>query len=639
MIHHSSGKRGLIRRIFSMVIALLLVCSVSIPAFAVSEEPGVGSDGGGETVPTVTYNFYVEGELYHSQTVKDKETLLEPTVPVKEKEEFDGWYTAADGGEIFTDFSVQRVTETTTVNLYAGWKTAAKQDHSIENDQLDPSPTPTEIPAEETGEDVSPAEQPAEETKEDAGSMEQPTADNGISAMSINGQGQISVAVGETKTLTGNSASYHSWSVSDTSKVTLQNTSERTVSIRGVQTGTATLTHRYRGSRWSSWNAETITVNVTKSGSYALYIYTLIPGKDVDSEGNPDTVWNGMTVGSIKDVSSPTQLHTGIVYSGNDDIVERIDNGQIVLNDTDFPDIEYDEITYKYAAPGTPETSQKGYYTIEWIRVVVDSGANAGANDRLPVINNEQTYHLDGMLVLNMVDKYNVNFRLQDAGEDRFALVDPEKYSRIVDSGTSERTLTVPQFEGEKTVDGITYRFDGWYYDEECTRKTDFAGTITENTTYYAKYVPVSQEITVGKEVTGGLGDTQKKFQFEYRYRDSSGEIVEGSFGLKDGEKKTISDVPAGALLTLKETNAEGYTATAVCGDNSDTAEEDKESAVKIMSVTIANGSNEVVVTNNKDAIPDTGVHLNNKPYILMAAIVFAAAAGAIVGKLRKRFD
>ena len=77
MIHHSSGKRGLIRRIFSMVIALLLVCSVSIPAFAVSEEPGVGSDGGGETVPTVTYNFYVEGELYHSQTVKDKETLLE----------------------------------------------------------------------------------------------------------------------------------------------------------------------------------------------------------------------------------------------------------------------------------------------------------------------------------------------------------------------------------------------------------------------------------------------------------------------------------------------------------------------------------------------------------------------------------
>ena len=121
--------------------------------------------------------------------------------------------------------------------------------------------------------------------------------------------------------------------------------------------------------------------------------------------------------------------------------------------------------------------------------------------------------------------------------------------------------------------------------------------------------------------------------------RDSSGEMVEGSFGLKDGEKKTISDVPAGALLTLKETNAEGYTATAVCGDNSDTAEEDKESAVKIMSVTIANGSNEVVVTNNKDAIPDTGVHLNNKPYILMAAIVFAAAAGAIVGKLRKRFD
>lgn len=862
MIHHSSGKRGLIRRIFSMVIALLLVCSVSIPAFAVSEEPGMGSDGGGETVPTVTYNFYVEGELYHSQTVKDKETLLEPTAPVREKEEFDGWYTAADGGEIFTDFSVQRVTETTTVNLYAGWKTAV------------------EVPAEETGEDVSPAEQPAEETKEDAGSMEQPTADNGISAMSISGPTQVEV--GKSITLQGSSSwSGHSWSSSDERIATVRG-SENSASVTGVKEGQVTITHRYG---WN--NSETYNITVTE-GNYNLYVYTLIPGREgeMDSGEDPNSVWNGMSIGSItSDVGSPTQKTVGeILHSGDGNINAQVTAGNIDLNEEDFPVITYQGKQYEYARTADQE-NQEGYYTIQWIRVIVANGANAGNNGHIsPTVpansskdsTDNNTYHLDGMIVLNMQNRYTVNFAVKDAGEDDFVILD--NYSRIVESGYTAKNLERPDTSNPaacpatKTVDGVTYVFDGWYKDETCTQRVDWdTEIITSNITYYAKYnrqsdedenfinvekkftgltadqIPENfyirvasdakeyiltndnyswseetlsdgtiiwrwkisgvgtgnytvsegneevenytvtsdglgesvtveaaaigitinrettcshtnwpvemdvgsdtnyvfaatltqggvaviseetlsasvraaisdeifkingpwkgtvyfysveeqmatgqgfelngatitydegageiiigntshwqqvarlsysisaaanpeiavinaykantQDITIQKIVKGALGDVQKEFAFSYRFGDG----LEGSFTLRDQESYTIEDVPLGSTLTVKETDAQGYETSAVYGDSpvTVTGGNNEEMGQKSLTVTVEAEKGSVTITNTKDAIPDTGVHLNNKPYILMAAIVFAVAAGAIVGKLRKRF-
>lgn len=140
--HYSSGKCRLLKRIFSICIALLMVCSVSVPVFAAS----VGNDTDdmdGNTVqqpaPAITYNFYAEGELYDSQIIQDGDALSEPAAPEKDGSIFDGWYTSETDGEKFTDFSQKRVTETAAVNLYARWQevqdTSSLDEEGIEEEE------------------------------------------------------------------------------------------------------------------------------------------------------------------------------------------------------------------------------------------------------------------------------------------------------------------------------------------------------------------------------------------------------------------------------------------------------------------------------------------------------------------------
>ena len=116
---HSSGKRGRYKRYLSMLIAFIMVCTVFLPAFA--ENAGGKTDGeaSGKAVAVATYEFYADGSLHDSQTVKDGETLKEPSEPQKDGSTFKGWYTEKDGGSKFTDFSRQTVTEDKTVKLYA----------------------------------------------------------------------------------------------------------------------------------------------------------------------------------------------------------------------------------------------------------------------------------------------------------------------------------------------------------------------------------------------------------------------------------------------------------------------------------------------------------------------------------------
>lgn len=59
------------------------------------------------------------------------------------------------------------------------------------------------------------------------------------------------------------------------------------------------------------------------------------------------------------------------------------------------------------------------------MRVIVSDGANAGGNNKNPVINSGiTTFHLDGVVTLNEKDRYTVNFALKDAGAADFTLVD-----------------------------------------------------------------------------------------------------------------------------------------------------------------------------------------------------------------------
>ncbi|MDO4614685.1 MAG: DUF5979 domain-containing protein [Lachnospiraceae bacterium] len=157
-----------------------------------------------------------------------------------------------------------------------------------------------------------------------------------------------------------------------------------------------------------------------------------------------------------------------------------------------------------------------------------------------------------------------------------------------------------------------------------------------------------SGSLSVTKNVTGNLGDTNKEFNVTVTFNAESGKEVNGSIAytddgvskeikasdwnsgkaqagitVKNGETVTFTNIPAGVTYEVVETeaNQDGYTTSY---DFSDT---DKK---------IANADQDTAaITNNKGAEIDTGINMNNLPYILIAAGI---AAVAVLAAVRRRF-
>ncbi|MFR9271217.1 MAG: DUF5979 domain-containing protein [Clostridia bacterium] len=459
-----------------------------------------------------------------------------------------------------------------------------------------------------------------------------------VSTLAVSGPKEV--RVGEQITLSGSGYSNHRWSVtSGDGQVALSSADSREVTVTGQKEGSVTLRHTY-GRGWNQ-GTETYAIQVTANdGTYPLYIYTLIPGVQEGDYPDLDKVWNGMGVGSVSGVNAPSSYPIGTI----------VDNGygqngvSIDYNEAQFPAITVDGKSYQYAQTDE-QKHQEGYYTVSWIRLNASDGANAGGNNKNPVVSSGiMTFHLDGVVTLNERDRYTVNFALKDAGQETFSIVDPEVYSKRVDAGFAASRLKRPdtnepqKYPQTKVADGRTYTLDGWYKDEACTIKVDWGSeTIDRNTTFYAKYVTAGKPIKVTKEVTGGLGDIEKAFTFTYSYADASGAPQSGQFSLKDDGTYTIPDVPVGAVLTLQETNAGGYATYAQYGATGAAAAEDKASDVKTMQITVDAEHDLVVVTNSKDYTPDTGADLQSTPYILLSALVIVGAAALIARRYKRR--
>ena len=82
---------------------------------------------------------------------------------------------------------------------------------------------------------------------------------------------------------------------------------------------------------------------------------------------------------------------------------------------------------------------------------------------------------------------YDVVFKLKDAGESTFA----EVSTATIEDGEE---ATAPTEEATKKQDGVTYTFDGWYEDEDCTEDATLTG-ITEPKTFYAKYDATAYDV------------------------------------------------------------------------------------------------------------------------------------------------
>ena len=125
--------------------------------------------------------------------------------------------------------------------------------------------------------------------------------------------------------------------------------------------------------------------------SYNLYCYTLVPGIKLEDDVVLNSKWNGMGVGQVTGLGAPSQCEKRENY---------ISKASYTLP-TGMPDITVNETSYKYAAPGSGNENTKGYYTIEWIRLIREDGANAGNNNYIEeVAASIPTFHLDGQIFI-----------------------------------------------------------------------------------------------------------------------------------------------------------------------------------------------------------------------------------------------
>lgn len=555
--------------------------------------------------------------------------------------------------------------------------------------------------------------------------VEYPNVNDGISTIS-SVLGDENVPVGATIKLrakNGNDKYYHYWEVmpESTGQATLiytgtgKNIGEnntinvygpagKEISVRLDKAGKVVIRHTYGKSSEPKNNRnhdkKPITVVESSStGTYNLYVYTQVPGFADDNYNDKDyhnSVWNGMSIGKISGVTAPSEANAGLVYSSTQ-ISDKLGK-EIVVDSGQFPvipilqDDKKTYVDYYYETdPRKPDNAP--YYTIDWYRVVVSSGANTGKNGTdgkwesetlknkytkgdyaspISPVNGNQ-YHLDGKLHFHDNVHINVDFKVQDAGKTGFELepdytaiykTDKDKNNQVslqnarrpdTHSLSGSTWVATPKYPKTKEVGNITYRLYGWYTDEACTNEFNFATmTINTDTTFYAKYVPASANLTVTKTVTGKLGDTNKAFTFTITKADgASANIIDanveiseadrakvewkgnGQFTLKDGASITFKNLPSGEYKILEEDyTGEKYETSWQIGTDGEVQEKNSTATV-----TIGTTEQTVHFTNHATLKPDTGVLLDTLPYIVILAVVAGGVALLMLRKHRKEDD
>lgn len=462
-------------------------------------------------------------------------------------------------------------------------------------------------------------------------------------------------------------------------------------------------------------NGDELKITVVESdnptSSYNLYVYTQIRDYS-QSQGDyykphvENKAWNGMAVGTILNVPDPetykwkerpyNQLYDTNSTENKLGTEILVDSGQFPVIPIKQADGFYKDYYYKESPSSWESNAVKknygGTYTIKWYEVVGVGGANTGKNGTQGDWTGEEslrkkytsgvyespityvgdkimTYHLDGLLLIHDATHINVQFMVQDAGKNTFDLVNDYGGAYTVQKqGDSIQLNTIARPdvkrddqteavcpETKTTADGTVYTFKGWYTDENCTQKADFVnGTISADTTFYAKYVPASANLTVTKTVTGKLGDTNKAFTFTITKADGTSanitdanvEISEadsakvewlrnGKFTLKDGASIIFKNLPSGEYKVIEEDySGEKYDTSWQIGTDGEVYEKNSTATV-----TIGTTEQTVHFTNHRTLEPDLGVLLDTLPYIVILAVVAGGVALLMLRKHRKEDD
>ncbi|MEQ3134458.1 DUF7601 domain-containing protein [Blautia fusiformis] len=271
-----------------------------------------------------------------------------------------------------------------------------------------------------------------------------------------------------------------------------------------------------------------------------------------------------------------------------------------------------------------------------------------------------QYYHIDCTINIKCSKVFAAKFWVKEPESNDYKLVDAANYKK--DSSVNKTSIV--QIGSTREIDGITYILDGWYPEKDLNgndnnskisnEKWPYSPNETEladgTVNFYAHYAPLYTSVDIKKNVTGNMGDKSKKFNFiisvvngntnlpfkigETQYTGST------TITLSDKQITRLTQVPVGATVTITEDDYysnDRYTPSYTIDDNPSVSN-NREAKITSISRRDNDVSHEVTFTNNKDAIPDTGLDLNTTPYILALGIV-AAGAGVLLFRRRKRWN
>ena len=171
--------------------------------------------------------------------------------------------------------------------------------------------------------------------------------------------------------------------------------------------------------------------------------------------------------------------------------------------------------------------------------------------------------------------------------------------------------------ETERSAEPTGYEFDNSTVTKgEAVLTSNSAGQVTITNKYKIK----TFDVTVKKEVTGNMGDTNKKFSFTHN---------EAPFELQDKGTKVFTDVKYGTKFTVSENDYsnDGYT-TSYKVNNGD---KNNGSAC----TTTVTSDTTITFTNTKTIQPPNGITTTIAPYAIM--VVLAAGAGVYFVYSRRR--
>lgn len=311
--------------------------------------------------------------------------------------------------------------------------------------------------------------------------------------------------------------------------------------------------------------------------------------------------------------------------------------------------------------------------------------------------------HIDCTVTVTCDLTFTAVFNAKDSTGNSYTSVGRKVYLWYKDDSDKNNVDHCPNDpSGYTDGNGVQWVFDGWYPENEAgTGPDENATAITQwphnvkaedlnserVVNFYAHYKKATSNVTITKQVTGLLGDTNKEFAFNVSITQNNAACTgvtakKGdqtvsdltNFTLKHNETVTLENVPIGATITVKESApgehytvySTGYsdgqnggrdvtftygavanTATASDADEADLMLLSMEdgTAVDTDAVALADATdktvpnNAITVTNHCTLFPDTGVLLDTLPYIVILAVVAGGVALLMLRKRRKEDD